>query len=88
MSCCSCNRAAPTKPPRRGLKNLEYLELLSKIDQMVAHAKEHHLKEQWKCKWLFHDWRKVTDADYDTHAVCHRCGKYQPTSYANPSMVY
>ena len=88
MSCCSCNRGHRTKPSQNDLTNLEYLELLSTIDQMIVHAKEHHTKELWKCKWLLHDWFKVTDAKYNTHSVCHRCGQYQPVYRSGMHDVY
>jgi len=82
MSCCHCNHkhVEPTKPPQGRLSNLDYLDLLSRIEEIRAHAERVHKKEQWKCKYLFHDWRDTVDQDYDTHAFCHRCGKYKPTS--------
>lgn len=86
--CCHHKHVEPTKPAQRGLSNLDYLELLSKIEEMRAHAKNAHEKEQWKCKYFLHDWRKVVDGDYDTHALCHRCGKYKPTAWANPGVTY
>lgn len=86
--CCQHQRVAPTKPEQRGLTNLAYLELLDTIDEMKVHADRVHKRWQWICRYFWHDWRKVVDDEYDTHAVCHRCGKYQPTSWANPGGVY
>jgi hypothetical protein len=82
MSCYYCSYKEITKPPQRSLSNLDYLDLLSQIDEIKAHAKRVHEKELWKCKYLLHDWRKIIDRDYDTHAICHRCAKYKPVAYS------
>jgi len=75
MSCCHCNHS--NKPYKGNLSNLAYLELLSKIDDFKTHAERVHKKEQWKCKYFFHDWRDIIDDDYERHQVCHRCAQYK-----------
>lgn len=89
MHCCHRHHKyiEPTKPEQRGLSNLDYLELLNEIEDMRRHAEQAHKRSQWMCN-LFHDWRKVVDREFDGHAVCHRCGKYKPTSWANPGGLY
>ena len=89
MSCCHHNHVDTSKPQKGNLSNLAYLELLSKIEEHQKHAEAHHKKEQWKCKYLFHDWHEIIDDDYDKHAVCHRCGKYKPNNtYRSPTYYH
>lgn len=82
MSCCSCSHttALPTKPSQGSKTNLEYLELLQKLDEIKKHAIATHKKEQWKCRF-FHDWREFIDLSYDTYRYCHRCATVKAYNY-------
>lgn len=86
--CCHHKKVKePTKPEQGSLNNLAYLELCTEVKEAQIHATKYHPNDLWKCGFA-HSWIKIIDQDYDTHRVCERCGKYKPTSWANPGIAY
>jgi len=85
--CCEVKREVESEIPRASLNNLQYLELVQQVREAQTHAKEHHTKEKWKC-WFWHHWHLIVDADYDTHRVCHNCGKYRSWNAASHMNYY